>query len=87
MQTQNVVHVHLKKSGQHLYFGGIAAMFQAIQREDLGISKSRLYDRGLKQPYENDLVVIRKGPLTRKTGGQRGAHLRSEIKNTPSHEQ
>lgn len=57
--------IHLEKNGQHHYFGSIAAIYTVLSKEDIGISYGSLRNFGLApdKPYQNKLVIIRKGGL------------------------
>lgn len=42
-----VIHVHLLFSKKNYYFGSIAAIFDTLTEEEVGITKSRLQHSGL----------------------------------------
>lgn len=66
-----IIHVEFA-TGDHFYFGSIAAIFALFTPEDVGVSRSRLYgfDIDPGKPYKNKKVIIRKGPLYRKMGNR-----------------
>ncbi len=60
-----VIHLELKETHTHHYFGSIKAMCDNFGKEQIGITYS--YARNLKlhetKFYENNLCVIRQGEL------------------------
>jgi hypothetical protein len=74
MNKQNTaIHVEFHTNGSHFYFGSIAAIYALFTREDIGVSRSRLYQVDIEpgKPYQNKLCTIRKGPLYRKKGNRK----------------
>lgn len=65
-QQRQVIHVHLLATDEHHYFGSIQAIYDILNREDIGIAPQTLYNKGLDEPYMNNRVVIRKGVLIQK---------------------
>lgn len=65
-QQRQVIHVHLLATDEHYYFGSIQAIYDTLDREDIGIAPQTLYNKGLDEPYVNDKVIIRKGLLVQK---------------------
>ena len=65
-QDRTIIHVEVKDTHEHLYFGSAAAMFDDSRVKDLlGIAyqtfrKKRL---GENHPYENEHIIVRKGYL------------------------
>jgi len=57
--------IHLQKDGQHYYFGSLAAIYTKFSKNEVGISYGSLRNYGLSEtkPYQNKLVIIRKGIL------------------------
>jgi hypothetical protein len=67
-QERTVVHLYLKDSDTHVYFGSMANVYEHYTKEEIGISFGSLRNYGLspQNPYENKKVVIRKGVLQAK---------------------
>ncbi len=66
--------IHLEfKSGEHHYFGSIAAIYDVFNVNSVGISKQGLYDYGITpdRPYVNKICKISTGKLRRKRGGRK----------------
>ena len=61
---RTVVHVELA-DGTHHYFGSLAAIYERLSREDIGITYGSLRGFGVTpdKPYKNKLCIIRKGVL------------------------
>lgn len=75
MTQKTIIHVEFHSGplkGQHLYFGSITAIFDKINRQQLGTSRQMLYrfniDTG--KPYTNKVCTIRKGIIHRKAGNR-----------------
>lgn len=62
-QQRQVIHLYIKDSEEHFYFGSIPALFQHFTSEQLGISQQSLYNRWREEPWENDKITLRKGRL------------------------
>ena len=56
MKTTPAICVTFKETGGRAYFGSVAAIYEAYNREDLGITLKSLWQSGL--PYENKRVRI-----------------------------
>ena len=67
-QERTVIHLYLKETDTHLYFGSMANIFEFFGKEDIGIRFGSLRNFGLSlnKPYENSNVIIRKGILQAK---------------------
>jgi hypothetical protein len=67
-QERTVIHLYLKETDIHLYFGSMANIFEHYTKEQIGISFGSLRNYGLSafKPYENKKVIIRKGILQAK---------------------
>ncbi|MBF0576434.1 hypothetical protein [Dysgonomonas sp. GY617] len=65
-QQRQVIHVHVLDTDEHYYFGSIQAIYDTFTKDDIGIAAQTLYNRGLKEKYMNDRIVIRKGILQQK---------------------
>ena len=64
MNTLSAVKVTFKETGGSAYFGSVAAIYEAYNREDLGITLQSLWQH--KLPYENKLVSIERIEIRRK---------------------
>jgi hypothetical protein len=67
-QERTVIHLYLKDSDLHHYFGSMANIFEHFEKEKIGIGFGSLRNYGLSSsnPYENKKVIIRKGILQAK---------------------
>ena len=70
MESKKVIHLELKepKDGKSdYYFGSLLAIYDSLQKEDVGITYKSLTNalRG-KETYENKTCIIRVGRLERK---------------------
>lgn len=63
-----VIHLYLKASDTHRYFGSPSSLFSVFTSKELGIARQSLlnYWQKTEDPYENAMCVIRKGALERK---------------------
>lgn len=64
-QERQVIHVHLKETDQHFYFGSVRAIYDVLEVWHIGVAAQTLYNKKFYK-YENDKVVIRKGVLHQK---------------------
>lgn len=66
-QIANIIHVEFLSSGEHEYYGGIAAIYENYKVEDIGCNAHSLYQYNIEpgKPFRNRKVIIRKGILTR----------------------
>ena len=66
--------IHLQRGEEHYYFGSLAAMYDHLTKEEIGISYGSLRNYGLSpdKPYRNEKtgVVIRVGVLIAKEGNR-----------------
>ncbi|HPH53079.1 MAG TPA: hypothetical protein PLY62_03340 [Bacteroidales bacterium] len=63
---RTVIHVEVKDTHDHLYFGSVAAMYEDPRVKNLiGIAYQTFRTKKLSEinPYENDLIIVRKGKL------------------------
>lgn len=74
---RTVIHLHILKTDEHLYFGSIANLYEYYDADTLGISYGSLRNYGLSKdkPYSNKHCVIRKGTLLSKSGN-RGENIK-----------
>lgn len=63
---RQVIHLFIKESEEHHYFGSIPAMYENFTPEQLGVSMSSLYNRWKQEPWINSKVILRKGRLVSK---------------------
>ena len=78
-QRRKVIHVELITppygSRKHYYFGSVAAIYEQLPEEIIGIKKESLWNINLdKAEYRNKLCIIRIGVLIQKTT-KRGAKM------------
>lgn len=64
MKTTRAIKVTFKKTGNTAYFGSVAAIYEAYNREDIGITLQSLWQH--KLPYENKRVSIERIEIRRK---------------------
>ena len=65
-QDRTIIHVEVKDTHEHLYFGSAAAMFEDIRIKNLlGIAYQTFRTKRVSEdkPFENEFVVVRKGML------------------------
>lgn len=60
-----VIHLHVKETNKHYYFGSIKALCDAFDKSIIGVVYSslravKLHEKGI---YENNKCVIRQGKL------------------------
>ena len=63
---RTIIHVEVKDTHEHLYFGSVAAMYEDSRvKYLLGIAYQTFRTKKLSKdnPFENDLVIVRKGKL------------------------
>ena len=63
---RTVIHVEVKGTLDHYYFGSAAAMFDEPRVKDLlGITYQTFRKKAFSEshPYENQFVIVRKGKL------------------------
>lgn len=56
---RRLFHLQIKETNEHKYYGSLIGLL--LDNENIGISKSYLEKYEWSEPYENDLIVIRKG--------------------------
>ena len=64
--NRTLIHVELKDTHEHFYFGSVAAMFDDSRvRELLAIKYQTFRTKGLSEscPFENEHLIVRKGYL------------------------
>lgn len=65
-KSRNIIHVEIKSSKEHLYFGSVSALYkhQTI-KELIGIEYQTFRTKNLTTTmlFENDNLIIRKGDL------------------------
>jgi Holliday junction resolvase-like predicted endonuclease len=63
---RTIIHVEVKDTHEHFYFGSAAAMFEDSRVKNLLKIKYQTFRTkrvSAHQPYENDYVIVRKGNL------------------------
>ena len=64
--TRTIIHVELKETHEHFYYGSIAAMYDDSRMQELLLIKYQTFrTKGLSEskPYENKYLIVRKGNL------------------------
>ncbi len=71
-KERTVIHLYMKLSDSHHYFGSIANIFEHFHQEEIGISYGSLRNYGLSptKSYKNAKCVIRKGVLLSKVSNR-----------------
>lgn len=65
-QDRTIIHVEIKNTHDHFYFGSAAAMYEDSRVKNLlGIAYQTFRTKHVTKdsPYENDFVIVRKGNL------------------------
>lgn len=68
MESRNIIHVHIKSTDKHHYFGSMKAIYDVLGKEDIGVAYNTLRTRNtpdIDSPFENELCIIRKGRIFR----------------------
>lgn len=62
---KTVVHLTIKATDTHSYYGSISCIYEHYSDDEIGITYGSLRNFGLSEnkPYENNKVIIRKGRL------------------------
>lgn len=65
-----IIHLELK-SGEHYFFGSIAAIYTRFTAKEIGVAASTLYHYGLSDnnAYTNKACTISKAEVIRKANG------------------
>lgn len=65
---KTVIHLTIKDKDEHSYFGSISCIYNHYTEDELGIKYSTLRNYGLSltKPYENEMIIVRKGKLLTK---------------------
>lgn len=69
MNTTPAIMVTFKETGGRAFFGSVAAIYEAYNREDIGITLKSLWQ--YKLPYENKRVRIERIEIRRKPQSNR----------------
>lgn len=71
-KERTVIHIWLKETDTHRYFGSLANIYEHLTVDDVGITYGSLRNYGLssEKPYENAKCIIRKGLLLSKSGNR-----------------
>lgn len=65
-QDRTIIHVEVKATNEHLYFGSVAAMFEDSRIKSLiGIAYQTFRAKrvNVNNSFENEYVIVRKGSL------------------------
>lgn len=65
-QDRTIIHVEVKDTHEHFYFGSAAAMFEDSRVKNLLRIKYQTFRTkriSEEKPYENEFVIVRKGDL------------------------
>ena len=65
-QDRTIIHVEVKDTHEHFYFGSAAAMFEDSRVKNLLKIKYQTFRTkriSEDKPYENEFVIVRKGDL------------------------
>lgn len=65
-QDRTIIHVEVKDTHDHFYFGSAAAMYEDSRVKNLlGIAYQTFRTKrvGVDHPYENEFLIVRKGEL------------------------
>ena len=65
-QDRTIIHVEVKDTYEHYYFGSAAAMFEDSRVKNLlGIAYQTFRKKRVSEtnPYENEYIIVRKGRL------------------------
>lgn len=65
-QFRQVIHLQIRATDEHYYFGSLSAMYDHFTRDELGVAMQTLYNQFIGNYYKNDTIVIRKGRLVQK---------------------
>ena len=65
-QDRRIIHVEVKDTHEHFYFGSVAAMFEDSRVKCLiGIAYQTFRTKKISEdnPFENEYIIVRKGNL------------------------
>ncbi len=68
MENKNVIHVQIKETNEHKYFGSMKSIYKIYSPGQLGIAYNTLKCKhSVKEetPFENSKCIIRKGEIVR----------------------
>lgn len=67
-KQRRIIHLYVKETHEHYYFGCLSAIYEYFNKEQLGIAYSSLRTRKISNlgMYENRKVIIRQGYLLTK---------------------
>ncbi len=62
---KTVVHLYLKATNSHSYYGSVSCIYDHYTEDEIGIKYTSLRNYKIEEdkPYENKKVIIRKGKL------------------------
>ena len=76
--SKRLFHLTIKASGEHKYYGSLAAIF--LDNKDLGVSKFTLDRFDFSEPFENTTCIIRKSVM-KTTGSVREKKIKKTSTN------
>lgn len=64
-KERRIIHLYVKETNTHHYFGCLSAIYDYFDKEQLGITYSSLRTRGINKLgiYENKKIIVRYGYL------------------------
>lgn len=65
-QDRTIIHVEVKDTHEHFYFGSAAAMYEDSRVKNLLVIAYQTFRKkrvSAEKPYENEYVIVRKGAL------------------------
>lgn len=67
-QQRLVIHLHLKTTDEHHYFGSLAGIYEVFGKDDIGLTYASLRNKAITPdtPFDNEKCTIRKGYLVAK---------------------
>ena len=73
MESKTIIHVQIKETDKHYYFGSLKAIYTTLSRQEVGAGYDTLTRRGfLNDPnyHETKNAIIRKGEIIRMSKSQ-----------------
>ncbi len=69
-QKRKVIHIELLDPApghkRHQYFGSVAAIYESLSKDDVGIAKESLWNALKSGEYRNKMAIIRHGEIISK---------------------
>lgn len=72
MSISHIIHLQLKETDEHFYFGSLSALTEMFGKDTIGITYSSLrsFVSLHDYPFENRKCIIRKGEFHQKEGNR-----------------